>query len=445
MDKVVYRRVMTLAFPVLVSNILFTFQIIADTIMLGRYPPADISLSAVGLGFVLYHMFFPLTMGLVTGTIAIIARRWGEEDYDEAGRVATDSVITLALLSIPIALFGIFVGPHAIYYLGARGMVITEGTKYIQAIFAFYPFVALVIVYHGVLRAAGDTKTPMYVDIISNVYNVLMNYILIFGKFGFPELGVLGAGIATGTSYFVAFAVYMLLQSGNKLIAHPVYSRDVKYRPDTVKKMLKIGIPAGIEMAMWSFSSIIFTVMILYFGTVGYSAYQIGLRAESVAYMPAFAFGIAATTLSGQCLGAKKEEDAKKAVFASTYLCLIFMAVAGLIFILIPEYIAMIFTGDEGVETLAALYLLIIGFSEPALGAFFTLAGGMRGAGYTKVPMIINFMGLIVTRLTLSYALGFLLGMGLFGIWLGMAVETFLRAIAIYAVFIKGHWMQVKV
>lgn len=436
---------MTLAFPVLVSNILFTFQIIADTIMLGRYPPADISLSAVGLGFVLYHMFFPLTMGLVTGTIAIIARRWGEEDYDEAGRVATDSVITLALLSIPIALFGIFVGPHAIYYLGARGMVITEGTKYIQAIFAFYPFVALVIVYHGVLRAAGDTKTPMYVDIISNVYNVLMNYILIFGKFGFPELGVLGAGIATGTSYFVAFAVYMLLQSGNKLIAHPVYSRDVKYRPDTVKKMLKIGIPAGIEMAMWSFSSIIFTVMILYFGTVGYSAYQIGLRAESVAYMPAFAFGIAATTLSGQCLGAKKEEDAKKAVFASTYLCLIFMAVAGLIFILIPEYIAMIFTGDEGVETLAALYLLIIGFSEPALGAFFTLAGGMRGAGYTKVPMIINFMGLIVTRLTLSYALGFLLGMGLFGIWLGMAVETFLRAIAIYAVFIKGHWMQVKV
>ena len=445
MDKAIYRRVMTLALPALVSNILFTFQIIADTIMLGRYPPADISLSAVGLGFVLYHMFFPLTMGLVTGTIAMIARRWGERDYDEARRVATDSVITIALLSIPIALFGIFIGPHAIYYLGARGAVITEGTRYIRAIFAFYPFTALVIVYHGILRAAGDTKTPMYVDLISNVYNVVMNYTLIFGKFGFPELGVLGAGIATGTSYGVAFAVYMLLQSGKKLIAHPVYSREVRYRVETVKKMFKIGIPAGIEMAMWSFSSIIFTVMILHFGTVGYSAYQIGLRAESLAYMPAFAFGIAATTLAGQCLGAKREEEAKKVVLVSTYLCLIFMAAAGLIFILLPEYIAMIFTGDVEVEALAALYLFIIGFSEPALGAFFTLTGGMRGAGYTKVPMFVNLMGLIIMRLSLAYALGFILGMGLFGIWLGMAIETFLRAIVIYAVFIKGKWMQVKV
>lgn len=141
-------------------------------------------------------------------------------------------------------------------------MVITGDTKYIRSIFAFYPFTTLVIVYHSILRAAGDTKTPMYVDIISNAYNVLMNYILIFGKFGFPELGVLGAGIATGTSYVTAFAVYWLLQAGNKLITHPVYSMNVRYRLDTVKKMFTIGIPAGIEMAMWSFASIIFTVMI---------------------------------------------------------------------------------------------------------------------------------------------------------------------------------------
>ena len=445
MNKAVYRRVMNLALPALVSNILMTFQIIADTIMLGRYPPADVSLSAVGLGFTLYHLFFPLTMGLVTGTIAIIARRWGEENYEEAGKVATDSVITLALISIPIALFGVFVGPHAIYYFGARGAVITEGTKYIQSIFAFYPFVALVIVYHGILRAAGDTKTPMYVDLISNFYNVLMNYILIFGKFGFPELGVLGAGIATGTSYAVAFAVYLVLQAGHKLITHPVYSWNMRYRPETVKKMFKIGIPAGVDMGMWSFASVIFTVMILRFGTVGYSAFQIGLRAESLAYMPAFAFGIAATTLSGQYLGAKQDELAKKAVLASTYLGLIFMTAAGLLFILLPDYIAMVFTEDAEVVNLAALYLFIIGFSEPALGAFFTLAGGMRGAGYTKVPMYINFVSLIVIRISLSYALGFWLGLGLYGIWLGMAVETILRAAVIYTVFLNGRWMQVNV
>ena len=445
MDRGVYHRVITLAYPAIISNILFTFQIVTDTIMLGRYPPADISLSAVGLGFVLYHLFFPLTMGLVTGTIAIIARRWGEGNYDEAQRVATDSVITLAVLSIPVVLFGVFMGPEVFYYLGARGTVITEGAKYTRAIFAFYSFSAIVIVYHGILRAAGDTKTPMYVDIISNVYNIGMNYVLIFGKFGFPELGVLGAGIATGTSYVVAFAVYAVLQAGNKLVVHPVYSLNVRYRLETVKKMFSIGIPAGIDVGMWSFASIIFTALILRFGTTGYSAFQIGLRAESLAYMPAFGFGIAATTLAGQYLGARKEDQAKKAVLAATYLCLIFMTVVGAIFILFPGSIARVFTGDEGVVTLAAFYLFIFGFSEPALGAFFTLVGGMRGAGYTKVPLLINFMGLIVARLSLSYSLGFVLGLGLFGVWLGMAVETFFRALVIYAVFVRGRWTQVTV
>jgi putative MATE family efflux protein len=445
MDRAIYRRVMQLALPAIVSNLLITFQIIADTIMLGRYPPADVSLSAVGLGFALYYLFFPLTMGLTTGTIAIIARRWGEGDYEEAKRVATDSIITLVAISLPIALFGLFIGPHAIYYLGARGAVVTEGTRYIWSIFAFYPCTVLVLVYHGVLRAAGDTKTPMLVDIVANLYNVAMNYVLIFGHFGFPELGVLGAGIATGTSYAVALAVYLSLQAGNRLIAHPVYRRPMRLRLETVKKMFRIGIPAGIDMGMWSFASLIFTVMILRFGTVGYSAFQIGLRAESIAYMPAFGFSIAATTLAGQFLGARQEALAKKAVLAATYLCLIFMTAAGLIFILVPDLIAMVFTGAAEVVGLAALYLFLIGFSEPALGAFFTLAGGMRGAGYTKVPMIVNFLGLIVIRLSLAYTLGFILGWGLFGIWLGIAVETFVRAIAIYAIFLKGKWMLVNV
>lgn len=445
MDRAIYKRVMELAYPAIISNLLFTFQIIADTIMLGRYPPADVSLSAVGVVFALYHMFFPLTMGLVTGSIAIIARRWGERDYDEAQWVATDTMITLILISVPIALFGLLIGPHVIYYLGARGAVITEGTRYIRAVFAFYPCVALVTTYHGILRAAGDTKTPMYVDLIANVYNVIMNYTLIFGHFGFPELGVLGAGIATGTSYAVAFGVYLVLQQRNKLITHPVYRKKIQYRPETVKKMFRIGIPAGIDMAMWSFASIIFTWMILSFGTLGYSGFQIGLRAESMAYMPAFGFGIAATTLAGQYLGAKNEERAKQVVLASTYLCLIFMAVVGLVFILLPDYIAMVFTSNREVESWAALYLIVIGFSEPALGAFFTIAGGMRGAGYTKVPMLINFVSLFGIRISLAYALGFVLGWGLLGIWVGMTIETFIRAAVIYAVFRKGTWMNVAV
>jgi putative MATE family efflux protein len=445
MDRKLYQKIMKLAVPVIISNLLATFQIIADTVMLGRYQPADISLSALGVGSILLFMFFPVIMGLIMGSVAIIARRWGEKKYDEAKKVATDSLITLILISIPISLFGFFFGPHIIYYLGARGDVITEGSKYIMAVFTFIPFSVFVFTYHGILRAAGDTKTPMYIDFIMNSYNIFMNYALIFGNFGFPELGVLGAGIATGTSFLIGTLAYLILQYRNKLIIYPTFKRDLKYRIRTVRKLFDIGIPAGVDMGMWAISAVFVTPFVLHFGTVGYSAFQIGLRAESIAYMPAVGFSVATTTLTGQYLGAKKKEKARAVILISTQIVLIFMAIVGAILVLIPEYISMVFTTDQDVVVIAAFYLFIMGFSEPALGAIFTFAGGMRGAGYTKVPMYINFVGMIVIRLALIYLLAFPLGLGLNGIFIAITIEIFIRAFLFYIVFLKGDWKNVEV
>ena len=445
MDREINRKIITLAVPAIISTLLLTMQMIVDTIMLGRYPPAEVSLSALGLGSTLYYMFFPIVMGLSTGTIAIISRRWGEKRPKEAKRVATDTLTTLLLISIPISLFGFFAGPYIIYYLGARGMVITETSKYIMAVFAFYPFNVFLIAYHGIMIGAGNTKTPLFVNLLTNVYNIIMNYLLIFGAFGFPELGVLGAGIATGTSYLIGTIAYAILQTNNKLILSPSYSWAIKTRMVNVKKMFKIGIPAGIDMGMWAISSVFVAPIILYFGNIGYSAYQIGLRAESIAYMPGVGFGIAATTLAGQYLGAKKPDKAKAAVMIATKYVMLVMGIMGLVLILVPKYIAQVFTSETEVIEIATLYLFLMGFSEPALGAIFTLTGGMRGAGYTKMPLVINFIGLIVIRISLLYLLAFLLGLGLLGIWLGMIIELFIRVFLMYGVFQKGNWMKVKV
>ena len=207
------RKVTDLAFPAIISTVLFSIQMIVDTIMLGRYDPPDVSLTALGLGSILSFISFPINMGIIVGTTAIIARRWGEKKYDEAKRVASDSFTILILISIPITFICFFLSNHIIYLLGARGMVITEGTKYILSVFAFFPFNVFMISYSGMLAAAGDTKTPMYVNFVTIVYNIFMNYTLIFGTFGFPELGVLGAGIATGSSLLLGSLLYLLLQA----------------------------------------------------------------------------------------------------------------------------------------------------------------------------------------------------------------------------------------
>jgi putative MATE family efflux protein len=183
----------------------------------------------------------------------------------------------------------------------------------------------------------------------------------------------------------------------------------------------------------------------LHFGKVGYSAFVIGLRAEGIAYMPAIGFGVAATTLAGQYLGAKKEELAKAAVMTATKFVIILMAIAGAILIIFPEPIAGIFTNDRSIIEIAVFYLFLMGFSEPFLGMVFTIAGGMRGAGYTRVPMYVNFLSLIVVRLLLIYFLAFTMDLGIEGIWYAIVLETVIRALALYAVFLRGSWMKVKV
>jgi len=443
--KKIYRKVLYLSIPAIISNLLYTSHIIADTVMLGRYGEADISLSALGFGTLLLFMFFPVVSGIGIGTVAIISRRWGEKKYLDARKVATDSMMTMMALSIPISIIGFFLGPLLIGVLGAEGAVLHEGSRYIRAVFAFYPFNLVILSYHSFLRASGNTRTPMYVDLVTNVYNIGMNYVLIFGKFGFPEMGVLGAGVATGTAFLLGAVIYMFIHWSGGLRCAPYFKVRRKIGWDNIKKLFRIGIPAGLDMGMWTFSFLLLTPMIYHFGSIGYSAHQIGFRAESIAYMPAIGFGIAATTLAGQYLGAKKPKKAVEAVMASTKMVIVMMAIIGAVMIIFSGWIARTFTSENDIIELAALYIFMMGFTEPALGAFFTMIGGLRGAGYTKVPMVVNFAGLVVTRFGLGYLLAFPFGMGLKGIWLAMVIETFGRAVVIYLVFRKGKWKHVNV
>ncbi len=440
------RKVLRLAIPAIVSNLLYTFQNIVDTIMLGHYKDPQVSLSAVGIGGMFYFLMFPLIMGITTGGVAMIARRWGEENYSEAKRIFNDLHTLLILIAIPIAFFAVFFGWTLPVALGAGHDVVIESYRYMMAVFTFYPFAVFMAVYHSSMRAAGDTKTPMMIDIVANSWNILWDFTLIYGEFGFPELGVMGAGIAPGSSYLAGSFLYLILQKRGKLVIFPDLLSRARVRMETVKTLFRIGIPAGIERGMWSITSLIYTALIFAVSnSLGYSAFQVGLRAESLAYMPGFGFSIAATTLVGQYLGAKKSNEARKSAMEAAKMCAMFMGFAGLLMVLFPTQIAMLFTDDPEIVRLASIYLFMMGFTEPALGILFTLAGGMRGAGYTTMPMIINLSGLFGIRLGLAIIFAFPLGLGLVGIWLGMFFETFIRAAWMYLEFHRGKWARVKV
>ncbi len=440
------RRVLNLAIPAVISNVLYTFQNIVDAMMLGRYGNPAISLSSAGIGGMFYYLTFPLVMGITTGGVAMIARRWGEQRYSEAEYTFENLYILLILISIPISIFAVLFGWTLPVALGANEKVVTGAYHYIMGIFVFYPFAVFMAAYQASLRAAGDTRTPMNVDIFANLWNVFWNYTLIFGNFGFPQLGILGAGLATGSSYLFGSAIYLIMQKLGMLRIHPELLSRRRSDWRMLKKMVRIGIPAGIERGMWAITSFIYAALIFAVaGAIGYASFQIGLKAESFAYMPAFGFSIAATTLVGQSLGEGNVKKAKDAAIEATKMSMLFMGVAGAIMLVFPQYLASIFTNDAQIIHLASIYLFLMGMTEPALGALFTLAGGMRGAGYTTMPMLINLTGLMGIRLGIAVLLAFFLGMGLVGIWLGMFFETFIRAIWMYLEFRRGKWAKVKV
>jgi len=440
------KTILRLAIPVVFSNLLYTLQNIVDTMMLGRYGDPAVSISAASIGGMLYFLTFPLIMGITTGGVAIIARRWGMKDYRAAEYTFQNMYVLLLLISIPIALFAVLFGWTLPVALGAEPQVVEQSYRYIMGIFIFYPFAVFMATYNASMRAAGDTKTPLLVDIFANSWNIFWNYVLIFGRLGFPEVGVMGAGLATGSSYLFASVVYLFLQKAGRLVIKPDILSRVRVEWSLMKKLFRIGIPAGIERGMWAITSFIYTALILAVaGTSGYAAFQVGLRAESLAYMPAFGFAIAATTLVGQSLGEGKPEKARMAAIEAAKMSIIFMGFIGLLMILFPTYLASLFTDDWDIIRLAAIYLFLMGFTEPALGALFTFAGGMRGAGYTTMPMVINLTGLIGIRLGLALLFAYPLGMGLVGVWLGMFFETFIRAIWMFLEFRRGKWALVEV
>jgi putative MATE family efflux protein len=338
--------------------------------------------------------------------------------------------------------------------------------SYLKVVFLFYPVRFVAFSFNSALRGAGDTKTPMKLGILMNVVNALFDYFLIYGKLGFPRLGPVGAAWASGIGISVAFLVgaYLLVRGKLILKFHPSW----RFHAGMVWRILRIGIPALIERSLFSFYNFLYISIVTRFGDVALAAHQIGLRVESIAYMPAFGFNVASSALVGQSLGEGNPEKAEKTVYEALKMVTAFMAVMAFILVAFPKYLVMPFLTSSDphyneVLHLASIYLIIVGVSEVPLGWVFVLSGSLRGAGDTKSPMYVTAVSKLLFRIIPSYLLGFgfsvppfridgrtfpgftFRGLGVIAAWLAMSLETFTTAAMFWWIFRRGRWKHVKV
>lgn len=437
------RTILELAWPAILGNLLQTVVSMVDLIMVGRLGP--VAVAAVGLGGQMLWFLNALIVAVTVGTTALVARFIGAEKKEDAEHVLVQSMILVLVMSLLLTGFWYVFAEKALLLIGASQEVAALGGTYIRVVFLSTPCIFMIFNSEGALRGAGDTKTPMKVGVTMNLINVVLNYVLIFGKFGFPALGVKGAGIATATAFVWSSLTYVAIFFSGRFVLKISRKDKFSFDVNTVKRILRIGIPTGIQRITMSGSMIFYVSIVAGFGTTALAAHQIGLRVESLSYMPGFGFAVAATTLVGQNLGAKKPEKAGESGWEAAKLCAVFMGLMGTFMLLFPKPMAHLFVSDPQVVNLAAWYLRIVAVSEPPLALIFTLAGGLRGAGETRSPLYISVFGLWMFRIPLAYVLGVFLGWGVIGAWTAMTIDTFVRGGLYVYQFKKGKWKEIKV
>ena len=437
--KVVWR----LAAPTLAEMLLVSLVGMADMIQVGRLGAAAIT--SVGLTNQPVMLLQSVFQALNVGTTAMVARFIGMGKSKEASDTLKQTFYVTILLGLIVSLFAGSFGSLILKFMGAEPDVIAIGTPYFRVVGFGFIFNAIAMAIASALRGAGDTRTPMTVNLVANLINITGNAILIWGLFGFPRWGVFGAGVATTFSRFVSAAWFFIIAVKGEKRLH--LNLKERYKPDRqiLGRIYQIGLPAAMEQMVLRTGQVMFAKVVSSLGTITFAAHQVAMNILSLTFMPGQAFATSATTLVGQYLGAKRPDDAERCANTSRNMAMVIGIVMAFVFLFFGKYIAWLYTGDMAVVLVSALVLKIYAFAQPAQSTQFVLAGGLRGAGDTTYPLYSTAAGMWIGRVLLGWFFVNVVHMGLAGAWLGMAIDQFLRAILIYLRFRAGRWKHIKV
>lgn len=434
--------ILGLAWPAVLDNLLHTLTTTVDMIMVGRL--GAVALASVGLGGQVLFIFQSLMIAVTVGTVALVARSVGERDTEKARKVLEQCLFFGALATGIATPFLSFFASDFLHIYRAEEAVLLLASHYLEIAILGTAFIFVCLASAQALRGAGDTKTPLVISSIINGTNIGLNYVFIFGKLGFPPMGVRGAALGTTSAFVLGAILYIFLLWQKRLKLHISFRG---FTPDIsiVKRILSIGTPAALEQLVIQMGFLVYMVIITSFGTESIAAHQIGIRIQSFSFMPGFGFAIAATALVGQNLGAKNPEAAEKSGWEACKLAIFLMVgVAVLIFVL-AEDVARIFVSDQAVIDKAVIFIRILAFGEPAIAIHFTIGGALRGAGDTKWPLYASTAGLYGFRIPLALFLGVIMGLGVVGAWIAMTVEYFVRSFFVSLRFKRGGWKSIKV
>ncbi len=433
-NKELRREINRLAWPIIGSTVLIRGVGIADVIILGH--TGKDALAAIGLGQQITFIGMALAYSLSVGINVLVSYYTGSKDPQKRTRIANSSV----WLAVVIGLLMIFLGENLSQplarFMGAEGAVLDYVWQYLHLIWVFYTFRIFVYSLTAIFQGTGDTRTPLYVVSITNVIHIVLAVVLVYGKLGFPEMGIEGAAWATVVSDFVGALILFLIALQRGLIKFSAGWAP----PRQLKRLWELALPVVGERILVSTAVLLYNTIILHYSVAAYAATQIVINIEAFSFLPGMAYMQTAQILVGQNLGAKNHERAVRSGYQSGYIALSIMSLFGLTFLIFPSIWVNIFTTDPEVVPLGIYVCKLTAALQPPLAITMVFGGALRGAGETRYVMFMTFVGAWLARVLLASIFAFILNWSVYPVWWVMFIDWTTRASLALWKYRKGGW-----
>lgn len=428
------KLILAFASPMIIGGFFQQFYNVVDSIIVGKFLGQE-ALAAVGASFPFIFLLISLVVGVANGGTIIISQYYGAKRFEDVNRAIETNNIFLLVSSAVLAALGIVFCEDIFRLIDLPEDVMPQATTYLKVYLLGLPGLFGYYGMSAILRGLGDSKTPLYVLIVSSLVNVLLDllFVPVF------EWGVTGAALATivaqvGT--FLGLSVY--LNKTHELVK--VSLVNLSFDTGIFKESVRIGLPSGLQQAFVGLGNMALLSIVNGFGTAVVAAYTVAGRIDMLALLPAMNIATALSTFVGQNIGANKLERVKRGVFATAFMSIVVSAVISLTILLLSEQLMTMFAEEAEVIQIGAEYLMVVASFYVCFSMLFVSNGALRGAGDTVIPMFITLFSLWVIRIPISYYLS--LKFGYTGIWWGIPAAWIVGMIFSALYFFSGRWKR---
>jgi multidrug resistance protein, MATE family len=451
------RQVWRLAWPAITHMLLLTLVFLVGRMMVGRY--ATTALASMQICGALTWAVTSIFSAAAAGTLAVVARSVGAGDRAGAAEAARVSLAFALAVGAVVALPLWVAGSSLLRLLFPRAdaAVVAQASAYLRIVLPALPLAFVETVAAASLQGAGDTRTPLVVAALGNLVNVALGAVLIFGRFGLPELGVRGAAIGVAATMIIEglLLTAALLSSWSPLPLRSGAARldraaagalpSLRARGAALARVLRVAGPSFAERLAYQVGYMGFVAIIGLLGAAAMAANQALISVEAICFLSADGFGIAAGALVAQKLGAGRAADASRAGLIAAAMAVVVLSTFGVLFAAAPRLLLLSFSRDPALLDLGGRALYAAAVAQPFM-AFATVIGmGLRSAGATRTVLAVTLICSLVVRLGATWLFAVTLGYGLVGVWLGSTADWVCRSALLGAAYARGRWKDIAV